>query len=121
MQDPENRLSEYIDALNAERQPEMDDNDSAELEKLYATVRLVRSLKEPVLPDSRQLAEDVATGVSHSIGTEREIKQKTTRFRRPWFFTPGAAIAAGLLLFLAVAGWAGLFNRDVALAIGKKQ
>lgn len=122
MHDPENRLSEYIDALNAERQPEMDDEDSAELEKLYATVRLVRSLKEPGLPDSgysRQLAEDVAAGVSYSIGAEKETKRKTTRSRRPWLFAPGAAIAAGLLLVLAVAGWAGLFNRDVALAMEK--
>ncbi|HHY90342.1 MAG TPA: hypothetical protein GX503_01625, partial [Clostridiales bacterium] len=42
----EEKLSEYIDALNREQEPEIPVTDDPELEKLMATAHLVRALKE---------------------------------------------------------------------------
>jgi len=50
----EKKLSEYIDKLNAEKMPDEHEclPDSPELEELMDTVRKIRSLKEPALPDA---------------------------------------------------------------------
>lgn len=69
----ERKLSEFIDDLNAEKKPEghgsiaqENTEDTPELEKLFAAARLVRSLKEPAMPDNdypERLARNVADGV----------------------------------------------------------
>jgi hypothetical protein len=60
----EEQLSDYIDALNDEREPEVEgaENDR-ELGKLIETVHRVRTLREPSLPDGaypERLARAVA-------------------------------------------------------------
>ena len=48
----EEKVSDYIDALNNEQKSEIiGTTDDQELEKLMATVRLVRTLREPALPE----------------------------------------------------------------------
>jgi len=62
----EKTLSDYIDSLNSEKKPRehgLADN-SAEMEKLMETVRQVRSLREPALPQEnyvKKLAEKVSS------------------------------------------------------------
>jgi outer membrane lipoprotein-sorting protein len=95
MDNIENRLSEYIDSLNAEKKPKEyeDAANPVELEKLAGTVRLIRSLKEPALPYenfSKKVARDVAGRLS------RKPAAKNTR--RAWF----AGIAAIAAIVVAV-------------------
>lgn len=128
MNNAEERLSSYIDALNAEQEPEKHQGAAGdpELEKLLATVRRVRTLKEPALPESgypQRLAETVAASLKRpdesGIMHGGRVFQKTSgRPRRKWFLPPVAAMVAGLLL-LVVFGWGGLFNSDVAGAMEK--
>ena len=74
MDENEKRLSDYIDALNAEQEPEehYGPADSPELEKTLAAARLVRTLKEPALPSPdfpKRLSQEVA---------EPDTKQRKT-------------------------------------------
>ena len=59
MDTPENRLSDYIDALNAEREPEKHRGtaDTPELEKCLAAVRLVQFLERAGIARSRVPSE----------------------------------------------------------------
>ena len=127
MNNPESRLSDYIDALNAEHEPEKHQGtaDTPELEKLLATVRMVRSLREPALPEPgypQRLAKAVASGLNQPLGSKSKpvsrIYRMTGGSHRRWVLPPVAALLAGLLLF-AVLSWTGLFNRDVAYAMEK--
>jgi len=60
----EERLSDYIDALNIESEPKIEEAENdRELEKLIETVHLVRSMKEPTMPDEaypKRLGKTVA-------------------------------------------------------------
>jgi hypothetical protein len=60
----EEKLSDYIDALNNEQESEvLQTNNDRELAKLMATARLVRTLREPAMPEEgypRRLAQAVA-------------------------------------------------------------
>jgi hypothetical protein len=48
----EEKLSDYIDALNNEQESEvLQTNNDRELAKLMATARLVRTLREPAMPE----------------------------------------------------------------------
>jgi outer membrane lipoprotein-sorting protein len=96
MSKDERVLSEYIDRLNAEKRPVEHGNKESlpELEKLFDTVRLVRSLKEPAMPEggySKRLARDVAEGL------------KVRRAKKPqktWLM--GSVAAAVILLAVLV-------------------
>ncbi|OPX91732.1 MAG: hypothetical protein A4E52_00378 [Pelotomaculum sp. PtaB.Bin013] len=131
MDNPESRLSEYIDALNAEHEPEKHQGiaDTPEMEKLLATIRLVRTLREPALPDPgypQRLALSVAS-------TLRLVEQNPKPGGRIFEKAPGhsgfrwmppavAVLVAGLLLFVVLTSWTGLnglFNHDVAYAMEK--
>lgn len=108
MDDHEKRLSDYIDALNAEQEPEKHYGpaDSPELEKALAAARLVRSLREPALPDPdypRRLSQRVAERI------------KVPAFRRRWILPAVAALAACLCLFV----FFNVFNQDVVYAMEK--
>ncbi|OPY59862.1 MAG: hypothetical protein A4E56_03057 [Pelotomaculum sp. PtaU1.Bin065] len=140
MDNPESRVSEYIDTLNAEHEPEKKQGiaDTPEMEKLLATIRLVRTLREPVLPDPgypQRLAASVDAKVQkenlssiHRL-VEQEPKsgklnnnKASKRLRSRWILPSVAVLAAGLLLFAALTsltGLAGFFNRDVAYAMEK--
>ncbi|KAF1085333.1 hypothetical protein SPSYN_01469 [Sporotomaculum syntrophicum] len=137
MNNPENRLSDYIDDLNAEHEPKKNRGiaDTPELEKLLQTARLVRTLREPALPNSgypQKLAKAIATEIQKNKFTDGQqtinpnIKRdnpnrETTagRPRRKWALPPVAALAAGILLLAVLASWTGLFNRDVVYAMEK--
>lgn len=137
MKSNESRLSEYIDDLNAEHDPEKHRGtaDTPELEKLLSTVRTVRSLREPALPDSgypQRLAKAVAGEIqkNKSAGLRqtadpntktgsRKYEMPAGRSRRRWILPPVAALIAGLLLFAVLTSWTGLFDRDVVYAMEK--
>jgi len=87
-------IDRYIDRLNTEKRPEEHESKkiTQELEELYDTVRLVRSLKEPAMPEdgySKRLAGDVAEGL--------KVK-RAKRSRKTWLM--GSAAAAVVLLAL---------------------
>lgn len=116
--DPEKIISDYIDALNNEQDPEakLTAAASPETEKLLAAVRQVRTLREPALPEPgypQKLAQAVAGQIKKSaaVGKPRPTRRS--------FFPPAAALVAGLLLFAVLANWTGLFNRDVVYAMEK--
>lgn len=95
MNNKEKRLSDYIDSLNEERKPVAHEGGttSPEMEELFETVRLVRSLKEPSMPErqySERLAEDIGI---------RLLKQDVLRKpRRKWFYGLGSIAAAAVLV-----------------------
>ena len=114
----EEKLSNYIDALNNEQEPEVAANDNdQEFEKLMETVQLVRTLREPTLPDEgypKRLAQNVAGKIA---------KEKPASFRKSAKSIKGiplamTALAAGLLMFVLV-NWLGFFNQDVVYAMEK--
>ncbi|MDF2520167.1 MAG: hypothetical protein K0R84_795 [Clostridia bacterium] len=88
MSNNENKLSDYIDSLNAEKKPKEHGQEdiSPELEELMKTVRQVKSLKEPAMPDSgfgRRVAQAAA---------------KNKKSRKSWF-VGFAAVAAAVMIF----------------------
>jgi len=73
----EKKLSEYIDKLNAEKMPDEHEclPDSPELEELMDTVRKIRSLKEPALPDAdypKKLARVVSAQLSQKSAAAKK-------------------------------------------------
>ena len=137
MNNPESKLSDYIDALNAEHEPEKHRGtaDTAELEKLLATVRLVRTLREPALPDPgypQRLAKAVSGKIQKNNLTSphQPVEPKPKPGNRIYQMVAGrshrqrilqlvAALIAGLLLFAVFTSWNALFNRDVVYAMEK--
>ncbi|MGI6778903.1 MAG: LolA family protein [Acetivibrionales bacterium] len=94
----EKRLSYYIDKLNAEQKPEEHEysTGSPELTELFETVRLVRSLKEPVLPNDnypKEIAQKVASQL-----VQKGCAKKTKRMR----FAGIAGIAAIMLIVIVL-------------------
>ena len=118
----EEKLSDYIDALNNEHEPEFAVTDSdEELEKLQETVRLVRTLKEPVLPDDdypKRLAKTVASKIQRGKETGLGKPTKTLSKSIKRILLPMTALAASLLIVVLV-NWLGLFNQDVVYAMEK--
>ncbi|GBF32797.1 hypothetical protein DCCM_0993 [Desulfocucumis palustris] len=137
MDNPENKLSDYIDALNAEKEPEKHQGTAGtpELEKLLATVRLVRTLKEPAMPSPgypQRLAAALADKIQKNNTTgfrqpvepnpkpgNRIYETAAGRSRRKRILPAVAALVAGLLLFAVLTSWTGLFNPDVVYAMEK--
>lgn len=136
MDTPENRLSDYIDALNVERDPEKHRGsaDTPELAKLLAAVRLVRSLREPVLPDPgypQRLSQAVSGNIKkHNPAnlpqvasaipeSGRRIYEKAGWWRRRWVLPSVTIAIAGVILLAFLTNGTGLFNRDVAYAMEK--
>lgn len=95
MSNNEKNLSEYIDSLNAEKKPKEHQQGTAspELEKLMSTVRQVKSLKEPAMPDAGY-PKKIAKAVSGST-LEKPAAEKS---RRQWFIG-FASVAAVILVF----------------------
>jgi outer membrane lipoprotein-sorting protein len=116
----EEQLSDYIDALNNEREPEATNNDQ-EFEKLQATVRLVRTLREPILPEEgypKRLAQAVASKIQKEEQASLRKPAKSTSKSIKGILLPMTALAAGLLMF-AIVNWLGFFNQDVVYAMEK--
>lgn len=70
-----NRLSDFIDKLNAEEKPEENEynTDSPELRELMRTVRLVRTLKEPAEP-----SENFRKRLSENFSKELRKEKRTS-------------------------------------------
>lgn len=86
------KLSAYIDSLNNEKKPDIN-TDSEELNELYAAVRQVKSLKQPVMPDKdfeRRLIQNLTRN-------KQQIKNK----KKTWIGGL-ASIAAILVLALLI-------------------
>ncbi len=118
----EEKLSDYIDALNNEHEPEIEttENDK-ELEKLLETVHLVRTMREPSLPDEgypKRLAKTIAGKIQKGKQTGLGKPTKTPSKSIKRILLPMTALAAGMLLFV-IANWLGLFNQDVVYAMEK--
>jgi len=118
----EEKVSDYIDALNNEQKSEIiGTTDDQELEKLMATVRLVRTLREPTLPEEGY-PHRLAQAVSDKLKKEKQsssnqsVKSAPKSIRR--ILPPMAALAASLLMLLLI-NWFGLFNQDVVYAMEK--
>ncbi|WP_066633524.1 LolA family protein [Desulfolucanica intricata] len=121
MDNPERRLSDYIDALNEEKEPEKHRGvaDTPEMEKLLATARLVRTLREPVLPGSdypQRLAKAVAGRIQKN--NPNSSRKATGCSRRRWFLPSAVALIASVLLFV-LTSQTGLFKTDVVYAMEK--
>jgi len=105
----EERISEYIDSLINEKKPETSEAfEDRDFGKLMDTVRLVRTLREPELPDEGY-PERLAQAVSEKIK-----QRKLSGFKR--VFSP-IRIAAACLMIIALVSSLGLLNRDVVYAM----
>jgi Negative regulator of sigma E activity len=113
MRDNRLKLSKYIDTLNAEKKPveHVNSMDSPELEKLYGTVRQVRSLKEPSLPDS-----DFPKRMAHAVVGRPSQKEK--RAGRAWF-AKVAALAAVVLIAVIFYSIMPFSRTNIVLAMEK--
>lgn len=89
----EEKLSQFIDSLNKEKKPVEDEysTESPELKELYQTVKRVRILKEPAMPD-----RDFPVKLAKLV--KREIYAKTSK--RNWWWAKAAVIAAAAALLV---------------------
>jgi outer membrane lipoprotein-sorting protein len=94
----ERKISDYIDKLNAEQKPEEHERPthSPELDKLMDTIKLVRTLKEPALPEAGY-PKRLAQAIGEQLSSRRAGKNKA----RLWL-TSIAGIAAILVLAIVV-------------------
>jgi outer membrane lipoprotein-sorting protein len=92
------KLSDYIDKLNAEEKPAEHENptDSPELEKLARTVRLVRSLKEPALPDA-DFPRRLSCAVTERLSKEDSVK-KPKGARLVWAVAVAAVVVVVFIM-----------------------
>lgn len=94
MKNNERKLSQYIDSLNEEKKPKecLGGDSTPEMEELFETVRLVRSLKEPSMP-----GEDYPKKLVQNVAGQLKQKGCTKKVKRNWFIAV-AAVAAVLVL-----------------------
>lgn len=105
MSNDEKILSDYIDNLNEEKMPKEHgfSEASPDQEKLFETVRLVRSLREPALPD-HDFPKKLAQNAAKQLGRERSVK----RTKRAWFI--GVAAVAAAIMVAVMLNFAAPFN-----------
>lgn len=107
----EKKISVYIDRLNAEKKP-LENNhtrNSNELEELFKTARLIRSLKEPAMPK-----EDFIKNLSYNLSEKNPTLIKRRRLRTVFATVAAVMILAVLLNFFAPFG-----NTNVVSAMEK--
>jgi len=96
MNTSEKRPSDYIDVLNTEQEPEkhLGPADNPELEKLLATARLLRALREPALPEPgypQRLAGAIAGRMpKKDLTSPRQTDEPDSRFGSRSCETPAA-------------------------------
>lgn len=107
MDSKENKLSSYIDSLNNERKPgeHSSELNTPEMEQLFHTVRAVRSLKEPVMPDSN-FSKKLAANINEQISREKHLRKP----RKKWFY--GSAAAAAAIALIIILNTSGPFSRN---------
>jgi outer membrane lipoprotein-sorting protein len=106
MNNKEDKLSSYIDSLNEEIKPveHGSDEESPEMEELFETVRLVRSLIEPSMPES-SFSEKIAANINDELlKTKASIKP-----RRRWFY--GIASVAAAVALIVILNSFGTFGK----------
>lgn len=94
MSNNEQKISDYIDRLNAELKPTENENstESQELKELYTTLKLVRSLKEPTMPNDN-FEKELTNSITYKIA-----QRKRTKKGRWTLFTGIAGVAVMLVL-----------------------
>lgn len=97
MNDKDSKLSSYIDTLNNERKPDEHDieMDLENMDDLLETVRLVRSLKEPTLPDD-DFSKKLAANINKQLIKEKNEK----KLKHRWITSISSAAAAVALIFI---------------------
>ncbi|MFE8697240.1 outer membrane lipoprotein carrier protein LolA [Cytobacillus sp. FJAT-53684] len=95
MDNKEKELSDYIDRLNAEQNPHSYENrtDSDDLDKLFQTVRMVRTLKSPTMPEA-----DFQKKLTDSL-VDQSHQKKPIRSRK-WLWLPSIASVAALFILI---------------------
>ncbi|QGU95939.1 hypothetical protein GOM49_13310 [Clostridium bovifaecis] len=102
MNDKEKKLSNYIDSLNAERKPSEHGSEIelSEMEELFETVRIMRSLKEPSIPED-EYSKRLADGINKQLLKEKGLNKP----RKRWYYgIASAAAAAALIIALNTVG-----------------
>ncbi len=114
MGDLKRKLSQYIDRLNEEKKPDEHSKPSrvTEYEELMDTVRMVRSLKEPIYPEDN-FADKIASML------EKENRKKDTLYTRNKRIRKIASAAAILAVFLSILFMQLLNNKDIVYAMEK--
>ena len=101
MDSNERRISDYIDRLNEEKKPDEHENppDSPELNELFQTVRQIKSLKDPAMPEE---------GFPKQLGNAAKANARDDNHlskTRKWTLLSGiAGMAAILVLILNLLG-----------------
>jgi len=113
MNNNQKRLSDYIDSLNAEKKPKAHEkpNNSSELNDLFHTVRLVRSLKEPTMPES-----DYPKNLAKSVHSEL-AKNRPSKNRQRMWLASAASIAALLIIAFVANIILPIGHRDIVYAM----
>lgn len=106
MSSKENLLSRYIDSLNEERKPSEHSGNSelGEMEELFETVRLVRSLREPSMPD-HNYPKKLANNISKNLLKDKYFNKS----RKRWLY--GAASVAAAAALIITLNTAALFGK----------
>lgn len=106
MESKDKKLSDYIDSLNNERTPEEHNSgtEDKEMDELFDTIRKVRSLKEPSIPEG-DYSKTLAASINRQLLKEKGI----TKRRNRWLY--GAATAAAAAVIIIALNTAGPFNK----------
>lgn len=97
MSDKEKKISDYIDTLNEEKKPieHGSEIETQEMEEIFETIRMVKSLKEPSLPDGgydKKLADSIKSELNY---------KRSNKSRKKWFLG-GASIAAAAAIIITL-------------------
>ncbi|WP_099159122.1 LolA family protein [Virgibacillus ndiopensis] len=95
MENNERKVSDFIDRLNKEQQPDEDEysTESDELKELYQTVKLVKSVKDPTMP-----GPDFQKKLISSV--KSEASRKRPQNKRKWAFFISIASAAAIIALI---------------------
>lgn len=91
------KLSNYIDRLNNEKKPmeHGSEKETAEMDELFETVRLVRSLKEVNIPKDNY-SDRLTRNIIKKLIKEKDL----SRPRKKWFYGVAAAAVIALIITL---------------------
>lgn len=120
MRNEEQILSDYIDRLSKEGIPEEDGSASPEMKRLFKTAGMIRSLREPEMPE-----EGYAGRLSQAVAEQLEAPKpaavppiKVRARGRRWFVSLLAA-ACGLMALSVIAFFQPLLHGNIAYAMEK--
>lgn len=95
MDNKEKKLSDYIDELNNEKIPKehYSEERDEDLDELYETVRMVKSLKEPVFPE-----EGFIKILSDNVNLELKDKKSSKKSKKGLLYGVASVAAAAAIL-----------------------